>query len=89
VRYFENENLYLIIRRDSSAHHSAWGSTNCNGRGKALVEFINFSNLEFLNWSNEPTFCSGHRLEVIDFNLGSFELIESIRSWEVYSEHFL
>jgi hypothetical protein len=38
VRYCE-ENLYLIIGCDSNAH-SAWGSTNCNDRGEALVEFL-------------------------------------------------
>jgi len=63
-RYSENENLYLVVGCDSNAHHSVWGSTNCNSRGKALVEFINSSNLEILNQENEPTFCSGGKLEV-------------------------
>jgi len=56
---------------DSNAHQSVWGSTNCNSRGEALVEFLNSSNLEILNWGNEPTFCSGDRLEVTDITLGS------------------
>jgi hypothetical protein len=50
------------------------------------VEFLNSSNLEILNRGNEPTFCSGHRLEVIDITLRSLELLESITSWEVSSE---
>ena len=29
VQHCENENLYLIVRCDSNAHHTAWGSTNC------------------------------------------------------------
>jgi hypothetical protein len=33
VRHSENENLYLIVGCDSNALDTAWGSTNCNGRG--------------------------------------------------------
>ena len=56
VRYCENKNLYLIVGCDSNVHHIAWGSTNCNGRGEALIDFLNFSNLEILNRGNEPNF---------------------------------
>jgi hypothetical protein len=42
--------------------------------------------LEILNRGNEPTFCSGGRLEVIDITLGFFGLLESIMGWEVSSE---
>jgi hypothetical protein len=89
VRYCESENLYLVIGCDSNAHHCIWGNTNFNDRGEALVEFLNYSNLEILNQGNEPTFCSGCRLEVIDITLGSFGLLESITSWEVSSEPYL
>jgi len=74
VRYCENENLCLVVGCDSNAHHSVWGSTNCNSRGEALVEFLNSSNLKILNRGNDPTKCSGGRLEVIDITLGSFGL---------------
>jgi hypothetical protein len=50
------------------------------------VEFLNSSNLEILNQGNEPTFCNGCRLEVIDITLGFFGLLESTTSWEVSSE---
>jgi len=56
MRYCENENLYLVMRCNSNAHHTAWGSTNCNDREEALVEFLNSSNLEILNQGNEPPF---------------------------------
>ena len=46
------------------AHHIVWGSADCNDRGVALVEFLYSSNLEILNQGNDPTFCSGLRLEV-------------------------
>jgi hypothetical protein len=85
-RYCESENLYIVIGCDSDAHNGVWASTNCNGRGEALVEFLNSSNLEILNQGNEPTFCSGSRLEVIDITLESFGLLESITGWEVSSD---
>ena len=86
MQYCENENLYLVVGCDSNAHHSVRGSTNCNSRREALVEFLNSSNLEILNRGNEPTFCSGCRLEVIDLTLGSLRLLESIIGWEESSE---
>jgi ferredoxin len=85
----ENDNLYLVIECDSNAHHTAGGSTDCNDRGEALVEFLNPSNLEILSQCNEPAFCSGYRLEVTDITLGAFGLLESITSWEVSSESSL
>jgi hypothetical protein len=86
VRYCENENLCLVVGCDSNAHHNVWGSNNCNRRGDALVEFLNYTNLEILNRGNEPTFCSGGKLEVIDITLGPLRLLESIIGWEVSSE---
>ena len=86
VRYCENENLYLIVGCDSNAHHTAWGSTNCNGRGEALMEFLYSLNLEILNQGNESAFCIGSRQEVIDITLVSYGLLESITGWEVSLE---
>ena len=78
--YCEKENLHLVVGCDSNAHHVAWGSTNCNDRGEALMEFLNSSNLEIFNRGTESTFCSGTRQVVID-TLGSFGLLESITGW--------
>lgn len=50
------------------------------------MEFLNSTNLEILNQGNEPTFCSGYKLQVIEITLGSFGLLESITSWVVSSE---
>jgi hypothetical protein len=86
LRYCETENLHLVKRHDSNAHHTVWGGTNCNDRGVNLVEFLNSTNLEILYQGNVPTFCSGHRGEVIDITLGSFGLLGSVKSWEVSSE---
>jgi hypothetical protein len=54
VRYCEDKHLYLINGCHSNAHHSVWGSTNCNDRGEAFVEFLSASNLEILNWGMNP-----------------------------------
>jgi len=86
MRYCEKENLHLVVGCNSNTHHSAWDSTNCDSRGEALVEFLNSSNLEILNQGNEPTFCSGGRLEVTDITLGSLRLLKSIINWEVLSQ---
>jgi hypothetical protein len=80
VHYCEEELLHLIVRCDSNAHHTAWGSTDCNGRGEALVEFLDASGLEILNWGKEPTFCNGYRSEVIDITLRSFGLLDNIEN---------
>jgi hypothetical protein len=49
VRYCEIEDLCLVVGCDSNAHHSMWGSTICNRKGEALVEFLNSTNLEIFN----------------------------------------
>ena len=72
--------MNLVVECDSSAHHIVWGSTNCNDRSVAVVEFLKSLNLEILNQDDDPTFCSGHRLGVIDITLGSFGLLESFKS---------
>jgi hypothetical protein len=69
VQHCENENLYLLVGCDSNAHHIAWGNTNCNGRGEALMEFLDSSNLEILYRGNEATFSNVSRQEVIDITL--------------------
>ena len=81
ARYCESENLFLIVGCDSTAHHTAWGSTNCNGRGEALMEIVNSSSLETLNRVNVSTFCSGSRQEVTDIILGPYGLLEIINDW--------
>jgi hypothetical protein len=86
VRYCEEEHLYLIIRCDSNAHHTAWGSTDCNSTGEALIEFIGAYSLEILNRGKEPTFCNGYRSEVIDITLGSIGFLENTGNWEVFGD---
>jgi hypothetical protein len=86
VRCCENEGIQLLVGCDSNVHHTAWGSTNCNGRREALIEFLNSTNLGIFNRGNEPTFCTSVRQEVIDITLGSYRLLHSIMDWEVSLE---
>jgi len=86
VRYCEKENIQLVVGCESNAHHTAWGSTNCYGRGEALREFLNSTTLEIFNRCSEPTFCTSVRREVIDITLGYYGLMDSITDWEVSLE---
>ena len=58
VQHCGKENIQLLVGCESNAHHTAWESTNCNGREEALMEFMHSTNLEFLNTGNESTFCT-------------------------------
>jgi len=80
VNYCEEEKSYLVVRYHSSSHHLVWGSASCNNRGVALLQFLNSSNLEILNQSNDPTNSSARRLEVIDITLGLYGLLESFKA---------
>ena len=86
VRYCEKENIPLLVWCDSIAHHTAWGSTNCYGRGEALMEFLNSTALEIFNMGSKPTFSTSVRPEVTDITLGSYGLMDSITDWEVSLE---
>jgi exonuclease III len=86
LHYCEEKTLSRIVGCDSNCHHTVCGSTNCNDRGMALVEFLNPTNLEILIRGNEPTFCNSRRVEVLDITLGSCELLERIKDWGVSSE---
>jgi hypothetical protein len=57
------------------------------------VEFPNSLSLEILNQGNEPTFCGGCRLGVVDITIGSFGLQagrfhQSPPCWTRHSIHF-
>ena len=85
-RHCGKENIQLLVGCDSNAHHTAWDSTNCNGRGEALMGFLHSTSLEILNSGSEPTFYTSVRRELIDIALGSYGLMDSITDWEVSSE---
>jgi hypothetical protein len=86
VQYCEEKTLSLIVGCDSKLSSYSLRERDCNDRGVALVEFLNSTNLDILNRGNEPTFCNSRRVEVLDITLGSCELQERIKDWEVSSE---
>ncbi|XP_046145464.1 uncharacterized protein LOC123988761 [Osmia bicornis bicornis] len=81
--------LHLVIGCDANSHHTVWGSTNTNGRGTALLEYLATTGLEILNIGSSPTFVTSRRQEVIDLTLGSAKVTQVIKHWKVRDESTL
>jgi ribonuclease HI len=86
VTYSEANDIPIVIGCDANSHHAAWGSTDTNSRGAALLEYIVGSDLELLNRGNEPTFVTQNRAEVIDISLSSASIWQEIVDWRVSTE---
>lgn len=80
-------NSEVLIGCDANSHHTAWGSTNINKRGQALVEFLNTNDLITLNIGSKATFVNRIREEVLDITICSENLIDEIQEWRVSDEH--
>ena len=52
------------------SHHTIWGSTETNGRGELLLDFILSTNLCI---GCKPTFITRNRQEVIDIHLSQIQ----------------
>ncbi|XP_029668326.1 uncharacterized protein LOC115238540 [Formica exsecta] len=86
VDYCQDKGLPLIVGCDANGHHTVWGNTNINNRGRRLLEYLVATNLEILNRGNEPTFQNVLRREVLDLTLCSNNLVPEIVGWQVSSE---
>lgn len=86
VRYCETANLPMVLGCDANAHHTLWGSTDINGRGELLLEFLLGTTLEVVNRGHKPTFVTKARKEVLDITLMSDELIHLLDRWEVLDD---
>jgi len=82
VQYCNSQKISLILGCDANAHHSLWGSKNCNYRGQALCEYLATTDIEVVNQGSEPTFCVGNKKMVIDITLASRELLPDINEWQ-------
>lgn len=82
IRYCSSEKR-LIFGCDANAHHTLWGSSDCNKRGDDLMEYIIYFNLYILNRGNEPTFITKNRREVIDLTLCNSKCLNYICNWKV------
>jgi ribonuclease HI len=86
VDWCNARSLPLLVGMDANAHHVNWGSTNCNPRGIALLEYIAGENLVIANRGNAPTFVTRARQEVLDITVTSQELSSTVRNWRVSDE---
>ncbi|XP_072161372.1 retrovirus-related Pol polyprotein from type-1 retrotransposable element R1 [Bemisia tabaci] len=86
VDYATRGRSRLIVGTDANSHHVAWGSTDTNGRGNQLLEFISSFNLNVLNLGNEPTFVTRNRSEVIDITIASSNAEDWVKDWRVAKE---
>lgn len=73
----------LVFGCDANAHHTVWGSSDCNKRGEDLMDYILFFNLYLLNRGNEPTFVTKNRREVIDLTICNSSSFDYIYDWRV------
>ena len=83
VSYCSRENIPLVLGCDTNAHHTAWGSTNINERGRKLEEFVFGTNLVVANHGNQPTFVTTRRQEVIDVTFVSVGFASEVTGWYV------
>ena len=86
MEYSKQTKIPVLIGCDANSHHTLWGSSDINNRGRALLEFCLSSGLEILNVGQEPTFINSLRKEVIDITLASMSLSDTVTSWHVSEE---
>ncbi|XP_015190396.1 PREDICTED: uncharacterized protein LOC107073922 [Polistes dominula] len=83
MEHCRREGLDLVIGCDANSHHVAWGSSNTNKRGTALLEYLSSSNLEILIRGSRPTFVTSRRQEVIDLTQGTSRVARLLEEWRV------
>ncbi|XP_018375419.1 PREDICTED: uncharacterized protein LOC108769110 [Trachymyrmex cornetzi] len=81
----QREGLPLLMGCDANAHHTIWGNTDTNERGRKLLEYLVTTDL-VLNRGNKPTFCVAGRSEVLGLTLCSRESVREVREWKVSDE---
>ncbi|XP_011157128.1 uncharacterized protein LOC105194097 [Solenopsis invicta] len=86
VEHCKNKRLPLIVRCNANSHHTVWGSTDTNDRGRKLLEFLASTDLEILNRGNKPTFCTAVRREVLELTVCSRCILRDVVGWRVSRE---
>ena len=92
VEYCRVNNIGLVVGADANSHHILWNSSDNNGRGEDLADFIMGSNLHVCNSGSSPTFVIYNREEIIDVTLANTRSLDLISSWKVseketFSDH--
>ena len=85
--YCNSNNLPLVLGCDANAHHVAWGSSDTNERGEALIEFLASTNLAWCNKGHKPTFITRNRREVLDITLVTPDIFPKLKDWTVTNHH--
>lgn len=86
VTYCNQHQIPLVVGSDANAHHTLWGSTNVNGRGEELLEFVATERLEVCNVGSVPTFRTRARAEVLDITLVNSRASGLVEEWRVSDE---
>jgi hypothetical protein len=71
VNFSNEKGTPIVIGCDANSQHVAWGSTDINIRGAAMLEYLFATHFCILNRWNEPTFVNRVRAQVIDISLAS------------------
>ena len=83
IAHCKQKRLSYLIGCDANAHHTVWSSSDINGRGEYLFEYVISNNVDILNRGKKPTFINAIRREVLDMTLASPNLGSSIKNWHV------
>ena len=86
IRGCEANGTSLIVGCDANAHHTTWGSSDCNSRGVKLLEFLVSTRMDIVNKGSKPTFQNTVREEVIDITLASRDYWATVCDWRVSDE---
>ncbi len=89
VDYHIRMGIPLVIGCDANAHHVLWGSSDINGRGRAMASFIVGTDMDLLNRGRSPTFVTKRRKEVLDITLVSQDFLRYVSGWHVSQEDSL
>lgn len=94
VLHCQVNKLELVIGCDSNAHNKLWGDKITDERGCKMLDFMNISNLTWLNRGCNPTFRSGSNESVIDLTLATPTIEKLVTNWKVddkdsYSDHMI
>ena len=83
IDYCRQHCLPLIVGCDANAHHTVWGSTDVNERGRQLLDYLVSTDLSILNRGREPTFVTSARRETLDISFCSSLLESEVVNWQV------
>ncbi|XP_033229049.1 uncharacterized protein LOC117180668 [Belonocnema kinseyi] len=89
IQYCQKSKILLLLGCDASSHHSVWGITNINDRGRDLIEYLAVTDMEILNRGDTPICQVKNRSEVFDLTLCSERLRSRVVDWRVSNEESL